>query len=225
VKKEAGKYEADLTWFKIWKSMVAKKKDGTTEAGMMGANAYLVYCILKGNSEYHTGESFPTLDAIAKMAGMTKPTANKALKKLEELGHVKSKPKGKGKNAGKVYSLQETMTFQSVRGGPPAVAQWDYVPQLVAHVSRELEQFKKDGDPDRPININVNIQVGIGNDNRFHHVAGDNSEINVNSLPDSQCKEVLARVMQSRTEEEIKTQKEKIAQLEKTISRAAGKMG
>lgn len=216
MKEESRKYEADLTWFKIWKNMTKPRKDFSTLISDMGLPAYGVYSILKGNSDYFTGDSFPTYDQLAKMTGIGRSAVAGALKKLTKLGYLKSRPKGNTKHRGQIYTIQESIKFEDLCGGPPAIASWDHIQQFAKQIVTDLQEFRKNGDPNAT--IVVNIQVGVGNNNHFDQ--SHDASVNFNHLPDSPIKEIAARAVKNKSQE----LPEKLKQMEETEKKAARKL-
>jgi len=129
-------FEAQTSWFHIFKSMI-----DSGDAGAMGGTVFLVYAVVKSYTNWSTGRAFPSLDLIAEKAGVDRRTVIRSLAKLEKAGYIAKEQKlGKANR----YRLRERVPIAQ-DGRPVAVATWDYLPSVVGEAHAELKNFLATG--------------------------------------------------------------------------------
>jgi DNA-binding transcriptional ArsR family regulator len=154
--KQGDLFSAETVWFHIFSSMV-----NSGDAGKMGGNAFLVYCIIKGHTNFKTGRAFPSIDAIMEKAHLSKSQVLRELDTLEEAGYITRTKEGR-KN---VYTLRERIGITDDKGRPVADATWDYVPDGVKNAVAELKHVLMTGDFAGAKIISIeNLTVNVFND-------------------------------------------------------------
>jgi DNA-binding transcriptional ArsR family regulator len=132
-------FQAETTWFHIFSSMV-----NSGDAGKLGGNAFLIYCIIKGHTNFKTGRAFPSIDAIVEKARLSKSQVLRELDTLEDAGYITRTKEGR-KN---VYTLREKVGITDEKGRPVADATWDYVPDGVKGAVADIRNVVMSGDFD-----------------------------------------------------------------------------
>lgn len=155
--------EADAQFFHVFKSMV---KSG--DAAKMGGPAVLVYIVIKTFTDLATGKSFPTMDTIVEMSGMSERNVRRHLKTLAENGYLEivGEP---GKRSR--FILKEKIGITNADTGEvDSIATFDYVPLAVQQAQKEIKNFLLTGDATdakivkiERLTVNINIQ-NIGRD-------------------------------------------------------------
>jgi DNA-binding transcriptional ArsR family regulator len=130
-------FQAETTWFHIFRSMM-----DSGDAAKMGGNAFMIYCIIKGHTNFRTGRAFPGIDVIMEKAGLSKSQVLRELDTLETMGYITRAKEGR-KN---VYTLREKIGITDEKGRPMADATWDYVPDGVRTAVAELKHVMMTGD-------------------------------------------------------------------------------
>ncbi|MHA6891409.1 helix-turn-helix domain-containing protein [Ralstonia pseudosolanacearum] len=69
---------AETTWFHIFRSMFSSR-----DAARMGPYAVTVYLVIKAHANFHTGNSFPSIELIADETGISRSQVIRVLKVLE----------------------------------------------------------------------------------------------------------------------------------------------
>lgn len=178
-------FQAETTWFHIFRSMM-----DSGDAAKMGGNAFMIYCIIKGHTNFRTGRAFPSIDTIIEKAGLSKSQVLRELATLEEMGYITRAREGR-KN---VYTLREKIGISDDKGRPIADATWDYVPDGVRTAVAELKHVMMTGDFKGAKIINIeNMTV------HFNQANDQSIQINVQHLVDNmdkltpELKEILMR--------------------------------
>lgn len=159
------------------------------QAGEMGPNAWLVYCMLKAHANHTSGEIFAAQQTIANRCHLSVDTVQRSIDRLCEMGILEKKRVGRRNN----YLIIENipMTRADEKGGAVVgVAQRTYVPQMFAEMVKQLGIFAASGDLPTDRNIAINVHVNFINQ-------GDNSTFTINNItasPDGQNGEPSAFV-------------------------------
>lgn len=175
-------FQADTTWFHVFKSMI-----DTGDAAKMGGTTFLVYAVIKAHTNWSTGRAFPAIETVAEKAGVSPDTVTRSIKDLEKMGYITKEKKGRQN----VYSLREKVTFEDKEGRPSAVATWDYLPSTIEAARAELRNFKLTGDSNAPQIINIqrltlNVQIGDHN---------HQTNINLQDIKDPELRQQLAKML------------------------------
>jgi DNA-binding transcriptional ArsR family regulator len=139
-------FQAETTWFHIFRSMIE-----SGDAAKMGGNAFLVYCIIKGHTNFKTGRAWPGIDLIMEKAGLSKSQVLRELDSLEEMKYITRTREGR-KN---VYTLREKVGITDEKGRPVADATWDYVPDGVKGAVADIKNVIMSGEFDGAKVINI----------------------------------------------------------------------
>lgn len=166
-------FRADTTWFHVFHALLRSK--GWAE---MSPAAAKIYITAKGFVNWKTGAAFPSLDTLEDYSGLSRPTITKALKELEELGHIRSV-----KTAGKktIYTMLERVPITGADGRPSAVATFDYLPGMVKEAVAELKNVLIKGELADGKHIHIetlNLTVNIGT----NVAAGNQTIVDVDGL-------------------------------------------
>jgi DNA-binding transcriptional ArsR family regulator len=195
-------FSAETTWFHVFKSMIE-----SGDAARLGGTVFLIYCVIKAHTNFKQGAAFPSVETIARLAGVSDRQVMRALQALEENGYLTKARHGRNN----VYTLREKVTLNDPEGRPAAVATWDYLPATVEAARAELRHFMLTGDDqapqiihiDRLIIENLNVQVGdhnqlqVGDHNQIQ--AGDHNRLfNIGDIADPELREKVRQMMASR---------------------------
>lgn len=129
--------KAQTQWFHMLKSMV----DGGDLAKMEGSTVK-VYLVIKSCANFDTGESFPGIPTIGKLAGLSKEQTMRCITELEKFGFVTKQKVGRQNK----YALRETVEIFNPDGEKTAVASYDYAPASAQNALREIKNMMISGD-------------------------------------------------------------------------------
>jgi len=146
------------TWFHVLRSFSHDK-----EIAKIGTMALAVYIVIKGHTDFQTGNAFPSIPAIAEQIGVTDDTIRLALKKLVKQGWLTVAKKGRNNQ----YGIVEKVHIDSVDGQRWATAQRKYVGTQFQPFVDELQRLVRTGNLPTDKNITINLTVNVQN------VAGD----------------------------------------------------
>lgn len=166
---------AELHWVHVFKDMVF-----SGDAAKMGPLAMAVYVVIKTYTS-SGGAAFPSIETIANRSGMSEASVKRQIAKLEELGYIGKKKRGRHN----VYVLREKIHVYSQDGEVAQVASWDYVPAGVKDAVAELKNVLITGD------LKGAKAVHIENMNVFVNA---NNEVVVNQLNRSIAEEEIAKM-------------------------------
>lgn len=128
---------AETTWFHVFRTMI----EGG-DVARMGPQAFTVYAVIKGYTNFQTGSAFPAIELIAKRSGISERQVKRELKTLQDMGYLTVRKVGRANH----YSLREKVQVQDSTGRPAAVATWDYLPAGVGEAVAELKNVLVSGD-------------------------------------------------------------------------------
>lgn len=187
-------FNAETTWFHVFKSMIE-----SGDAARLGGTVFLIYCVIKAHTNFKQGAAFPSVETIARLAGVSDRQVMRALQALEENGYLTKARHGRNN----VYTLREKVTLNDPEGRPAAVATWDYLPATVEAARAELRHFMLTGDDQAPQIIHIdrliieNLNVQVGDHNQIQ--AGDHNRLfNIGDIADPELREKVRQMMASR---------------------------
>ena len=129
---QAGLFEADSTWFHLFRSMFE-----SGDVAKMGSTAFTVYCCIKSHASFKTGEAFPGLSRLAELTSFSDRQIRRALRDLESMGYLTTQKVGRSNH----YVVREQIGFSDPEGKPAGTASWDYLPLAVEATRAELRNF------------------------------------------------------------------------------------
>jgi len=92
------------------------------DAARMGPHAFAAYCVIKCHANLATGHSFPSIEHISELAGVSGKQIKRSIIKLANMGYlVKTRS---GRNNG--YQLKERVLIVDKTENPRARATWNY---------------------------------------------------------------------------------------------------
>lgn len=111
--------------------------DGSTRSFRLGVNEKALYLVLALHADWASGVCFPSLDRLARLLDLTRPTVIKAIKRLELAGLLESSHRNdaKGRRQSNLYILYRGQpltpdsTPTETPTEPPQVKLFDSVPQ------------------------------------------------------------------------------------------------
>lgn len=156
----------DLAWFHIVRGLVMRGA-----IAEMGANAWAVYCIIKGHSNMETGVAFPSVKRIAELAGFSDDTASRALNVLIQKGLIDVTKQGRS-NA---YRIKEHIPLLQPDGQPFAISEHAYASKYFGEVIKEIKRFAETGNIPGSNNITINLTLNVQNINQ-----GDGGTVTMN---------------------------------------------
>lgn len=174
------KFQAEITWFHLFKAMIY---DG--DIAKMGPHAFTVYVVIKGYTDFNTGQAFPSIQFICEKSGISDKQVRRSLELLEEYGYITKHKTGRNN----VYMLREKIEMTDDAGRPAAVATWDYIPSCVNAARAELKNFLMTGDKSSGQIIHIdtmNIQINQGGKNVQNNIQAD-----LERISDEKTKEFL----------------------------------
>lgn len=130
-------FKVETTWFHLFKTMI-----DSGDAGEMGGTAFLVYAVVKSHTNIATGQSFPSIETIAKKAKISERQVMRELQTLEKMGYLTKERLGRNNR----YTLREKVEIHDGVGRPTAVATWDYLPATVQAAVADLKNVVMKGD-------------------------------------------------------------------------------
>lgn len=129
----------------------------------MGGTNFMCWNSIKSHTNLKTGLSIATLQQIARDMGVSKPTAERAVKWLLENEYVE-----RGRKLGRAgtFKIKETIPM-TLDGEVVAHGQMPYIPLDFGRMMAELEDYAKHGrlPKDSKINVTFNINVINQGDN------------------------------------------------------------
>lgn len=182
--------QAEISWFHMFRNII--------ESGdmlKMGGSTFMVYTTIKAYSTWDTKHGFPKINLIAEKTGLSVRQVMRALKKLEEMGHI---IKDKQKNTN-IYTIKEKISISDKDGMPTAMATWDYIPSGVKAAQAELKNFLMTGDKDgaRVIHIEnltiINNTQIINDGSTGTQINSEKHALNLDKLPKVKERVELAR--------------------------------
>lgn len=131
-------FKADATWFHVFRSMFENET-----ASKIGPYAFTVYCAIKSHADFHSGEAFPSVGALAKKTGISERQIKSALVTLEENALLRKEKIGRSNH----YVLREHIPIlESTSGEVAALATWDYAGMAVKYAVQDLKNVVISGD-------------------------------------------------------------------------------
>jgi AraC-like DNA-binding protein len=148
-------FKAETTWFHLFKAMI-----DSGDLAKLSGSALKVYLVVKSYTNFSTGDAFPSMETIAKKAGVTPRQVLRALKELQGLAYISQEKIGRSNR----YRLREKIEIQDEHGRPSAVASWDYLPSTVQHAVADLKNVMVTGDIGGARIVHIaNLTVNIAN--------------------------------------------------------------
>ena len=121
----------------------------------IGVNAYAVWHAIKFYADFNTGESFPGMRTIGKKLGISQPTVQRAITKLEEANLLRVE-KPHNKRRGQTYIARERMAIR-VGSRLLCTVVIDYVPASIRKNINRLSEALQTGEVDADALAQVDI--------------------------------------------------------------------
>jgi DNA-binding transcriptional regulator YhcF (GntR family) len=137
----------------------------------MGTNAWAAYCIIKAHTSLDTGESFPGIETIADLMGVSKPTAERAVKSLIDDGYVE---RGRKRGRAGTFKIKESVPM-TLEGEVIARGERTYAPLEFKSFIDQLQNFAKTGVQPSDGRITINFTVNVVNQ-------GDNGNVHIGDV-------------------------------------------
>ncbi len=165
-------YKAETTWFHMFKAMI-----GNGDIAKMGPCSLSVYIVIKGHTDFNTGQAFPSLEHISEKSGISRRQVIRSLEILEKYGYITKQKIGRNN----IYILREKIEMIDNAGRPVGIATWDYIPNSINAARAELKNFLLTGrSSDQIVHINTvnfNIQINQGGENKQYNIDSDLEKI------------------------------------------------
>ncbi|MDD3816318.1 MAG: helix-turn-helix domain-containing protein [Desulfocapsaceae bacterium] len=185
-------FKAETTWFHIFRAMIVNG-----DIAKIGAYALTVYIVIKGYTDFNTGQAFPSLEFICKKSGISDKQVRRSLEILEEHGYISKQKIGRNN----IYTLREKIEMSDTTGRPVAIATWDYIPNCINAARAELKNFLMTGKSCGQIvhidTINMNIQINQGGENTQNNI-----DYHLEKINDPKTREFLRQRMAESSENE-----------------------
>lgn len=157
----------DTSWFHVVRGMILGG-----DMKRMGLNAWGAYCVIKAHSSMHNGESWPSVMTIAGHMGVSKATAERAIKTLVDAGIVERIRNHKHKST--TYQIKESIPM-TLNGEVVAKADRKYEPFQFEAFTTQLKKFAESGLKPVDGKITINLTVNVINQ-------GDNGTVNIGDV-------------------------------------------
>lgn len=170
--KQLDLFYADTRFFMILNSLIT-----SGEAAKLGANAILIYLILKVNADYSSGLARVGVRRLSELSGIKSyQTVSKALQTLLDHSLIMKAKEAKGTRT--IYEVKDTVTFYDREGTEAGKAVVPYQPM---HLKRHLQDVKdalRSGEVPKTsaVTLTLNIIMTNGNNNTVNV-----SNININN--------------------------------------------
>lgn len=156
-------FNAETTWFHLFRTMFTNG-----DVKKIGPFAYTIYGAIKSHASFRTGESFPSIERLMDITGISRSQVKRVLEVLEQAGYLSVEKKGRKNH----YTLREKVVIQDGHGRPAAVATWDYLPGTVQETVADLKNVLVTGDFNGAKIVNIqHLTVNVNN--------GSGTQINV----------------------------------------------
>jgi hypothetical protein len=165
------KYSESLKAHTFWTPVLIEMRENG-DIAKMGLITFGIYLIIKTYTDYSTGEADPSIETIAKVAGLSKRQVIRSIKVLEEIGYLTKKRSG----SGNVYTLWEKINIKDAKGNIKAVATWPSIPIDFKDALTEIKNIVLSGEMTDGKIINIAIHIDINQLN----VAKDSTQIIIN---------------------------------------------
>lgn len=142
------------TWFHVMRSFSHNR-----EIAKIGTMALAVYIVIKGHTEFQTGNAFPSISRIADQIGVSDDTVRLAQKVLVEHGWLKVSKSGRNNT----YSVVEKVSLKSKDGTSLGTANRKYISAEFKDFIDQLERLAKTGNLPTDRNIVVNLTINVNN--------------------------------------------------------------
>jgi hypothetical protein len=167
------KFQAETTWFHLFKAMIHNG-----DIARIGTHAFTVYVVIKGYTDFNTGQAFPSIHFICEKSGISDKQVRRSLEILEEYKYITKQKIGRNN----VYVLREKIEMTDHTGRPVAVATWDYIPNCINAARAELKNFLMSGNISigqivHIDTVNMNIQINQGGANIQNNIHADLEKI------------------------------------------------
>jgi len=123
--------KSNTHWFHIFQAMVDH------ELAKLGPDAFAVYCVIKSHCDLRTGLSIPSVQTIARKAGISERQVMRKIKSLEDQGYI-CKSRSRKYNQ---YQLTEKIVISDSQGKHRGHAQWQYRPGQIKNAVEELKRM------------------------------------------------------------------------------------
>lgn len=123
--------KSNTHWFHIFQAMVDH------ELAKLGPDAFAVYCVIKSHCDLRTGLSIPSVQTIARKAGISERQVMRKIKSLEDQGYI-CKSRSRKYNQ---YHLTEKIVISDSQGRHRGHAQWEYRPTQIKTAVEELKRM------------------------------------------------------------------------------------
>lgn len=126
--------KSNAHWFHIFQAMVDH------ELAQLGPYAFAVYCVIKSHCDLKTGLSIPSVQTIARKAGISERQVIRKIKCLETQGYI-SRSRSRKHNE---YQLTEKIAINDSQRRHLGHAQWEYRPAQIKTAVDELKRVLHD---------------------------------------------------------------------------------
>ena len=187
--KQAALFEIEAGWFHVFHDFVR------SQMAEMTGSELKVYLAIRTHVN-DRGDSFPGIDLIAQMSGISAIQVKRALKSLEESGYISKKKLGRH-NVYQMFDqwpVVKTETKDEVNRFEIA----PYIPALVNEITQQLKAALSQGNLPTNGNVNLNLNMPvtvnyagqggtvINNHNpETVNIKIENGEVALNDLPES----------------------------------------
>jgi DNA-binding transcriptional regulator YhcF (GntR family) len=157
-------------WFHVFHDFVRTKMAG------MSSSDLRVYLAIRTHVN-NKGDSFPSIDLIAKVAGLSEIQVKRAVKSLEDTGYIVKKRVGRHN----VYQMldQWPVVTADTRDEVSRFEITPYIPALVNEITQQLKTALASGNItiNGPVNINMPVTINHINNGIINHGTIEKAEV------------------------------------------------
>lgn len=126
-------------------------------AAEIGANAFIVWCAIKGHSDFNNGVSYPGIRRLMEKTGLASATVQKALKRLEESHLLRSWVKRKRR----YYVARERLDVK-IGSRTLCTIVVDYIPSTLREQLKDIKSALETGKSPPQVLATAEITPGAG---------------------------------------------------------------
>ena len=166
------RFDAPIQWFHIMRALI--------ESGdLIKISGYglKVYVVIKAHCNFSTGDSFPSLETISAISGVSLAQVKRELQNLAELGYIAKSKKGRNN----IYRLREKVEIKDDHGTTEAIGSWDYRPGEFKDAINELRNILLTGNFSETRIIKIErLQIN------FNNLSENSTVFNMQGGPDEE---------------------------------------
>jgi len=164
---------ADLSYFRIYSSMIS-----SGDVAKMGVGAFGLFGILRAYTNWQTGVAIPSIPKLTEMSGASRPTVEKYLNKLVELGYLDVVKREGAPN--RYTTKDKIMAIDNVAQQPELLVS-QHIPAVFDKVRNQMKGYLAESGVAQDAKVLFQIQtlnITINNVSGDQNVTLNNVELN-----------------------------------------------